>query len=134
MEPSSYLGSHQCAHAAISKEVHIKTDSNSKRAKMTHATKGSTIVAAGKLFVKRATKKQWCHSYTNVTVIKDDLSYREDVFNLPKTKWIQLSDLEVFEVRDDGKSSLVIGIADDGRETMVAYGVSERQCQKIGHR
>jgi hypothetical protein len=40
----------------------------------------------------------------------------------------------VFEVRDVGKSGLVIGIADDGRETMVAYIVPERQCEEIGHR
>jgi hypothetical protein len=69
-----------------------------------------------------------------VTAVKHDLSYREDVFNLPHTKWILLSDLKVFEVRDVGKSGLVIGIAGDGCETMVAYVVSERQCQEIGHR
>jgi hypothetical protein len=134
MEPSSYIGPHQGALAEIMKEVQIKTDGNAKRAKTTHATKGSTLLASRKLFVKRATKKQWLHSYTDVMVIKYDLSYREDFFNLPHTKWILLSDLELFEVRDVGKSGLVIGIADDGRAMMVAYVVYERQCQEIGHR
>jgi hypothetical protein len=86
------------------------------------------------LFVKRASKKQWCHSYTDVTVVKDDLSYREDVFNLPHTKRILLSDLEVFKVRDVGKSGLVIGVAEECCETMVEYVVSERQCQEVSHK
>jgi hypothetical protein len=45
------------------------------------------------------------------TVVNDDLIYREDVFYLPHTKRILLSDLEVFEVRDVVKSGLVIGVA-----------------------
>jgi hypothetical protein len=98
-----------------------KTDGNGKRAKTHHASKG--------LFVKRASKKQWFHSYTDVAVVKDDLRYREDVFHLPHTKRILLSDLEVFEVRDVGKSGLVIGVAEECCETMVAYVVSERQYQ-----
>jgi hypothetical protein len=48
------------------------------------------------------------------------------MFALPHTKRILLSDLDVFEVRDVGKSGLVIGIAVDGCETMVAHIVSER--------
>jgi hypothetical protein len=48
-------------------------------------------------------------------------------------KRILLSDLEVFEVRDVGKSGLVIGIADDGRETMVMYAVSESKCGDMSH-
>jgi hypothetical protein len=103
-----------------------KTDGNGKRAKTHHASKG--------LFVKRASKKQWCHSYTDVTVVKDDLSYSEDVFHLPHTKRILLSDLEVFEVRDVGKSGLVIGVAEECCETIVAYVVSERQCQEVSHK
>jgi hypothetical protein len=70
----------------------------------------------------------------DATVVKDDLSYREDVFHLPHTRRILLSDLEVFEVRDVGKSGLVIGVAEEFCETMVAYVVSERQCQEIGHK
>jgi hypothetical protein len=56
------------------------------------------------------------------------------VFHLPHTKRILLSDLEVFEVRDVGNSGLVIGIAEEGCETMVAYVVSERQCQEVSHK
>jgi hypothetical protein len=56
------------------------------------------------------------------------------VFHLPHTKRILLSDLEVFEVRDVGKSGLVIGIAEEGCETMVAYVVSERQCQEVSQK
>jgi hypothetical protein len=59
-------------------------------------------------------------------VVKDDLSYRQYVFHLPHTKRILLSDLEVFEVIDVGKSGLVIGVAEECCETMVAYVVSER--------
>jgi hypothetical protein len=82
----------------------IKTDVNAKQGKSYHTPKG--------LFVRGATKKQWCHSYTDVTVVKDDLSYREDVFHLPHTNWILLSDLEVFQVRDVGKPGLVSGVAE----------------------
>jgi hypothetical protein len=71
--------------------------------------------------------KKWCHSYKDGTVIKDDISYREDVFHLPHTKRILLSDLEVFEVRAVGKYGLVIGVAEEGCETVVAYVLSERQ-------
>jgi hypothetical protein len=105
MEPSSCLGPHQRARVAIRKEIDIntddnakqtksnlralaaqnKTDDNGKGAKTHHASKG--------LFVKRESKKQWGHSYTDVTVVKYDLSYREDVFRLPHTKRILLSDL-----------------------------------------
>jgi hypothetical protein len=76
---------------------------------------------------KEQVKKQWWHSYTDVTVVKDDLSYREDVFHLPHTKQILLSDLEVFEVIDVGKSGLVICVAEECCDTMVAYIVSERR-------
>jgi hypothetical protein len=123
MEPSSRLGPHQRERVAIGKENNIKTDDNAKltksnrsslaaqnkthgngkRAKTQHASKG--------LLVKRASKKKWCHSYKDVTAVKDDISYREDMFHLPHTKRILLSDLEVFEVRDVGKSGLVIGVA-----------------------
>jgi hypothetical protein len=103
-----------------------KTEGNGKRAKTHHASKG--------LFVKRASKKQWCHSYTDVTVIKDNLSYRECVFHVPHTKRILLSDLEVFKVRDVGKLVLVIGVAEECCETIVAYVVSERQCQEVSHK
>jgi hypothetical protein len=145
MEPSSRLGPHQQARVAIGKEINIKTDDNAKvtksncsslaqnkthgndkRAKTHHASKG--------LIVKRASKKKWCHSYKDVTVVKDDIIYREDVFHLPHTKRILLSDLEVFEVRDVGKSGLVIGVAEEGCETMVAYVVSERQCQEVSQK
>jgi hypothetical protein len=56
------------------------------------------------------------------------------VFHLSHTKRILLSDLEVFEVRDVGKSGLVIGVAEECCETMVAYVVSERQCQEVSHK
>jgi hypothetical protein len=105
-----------------------------KEQKATHATKDNTIYMSRMLLVKRATKKKWSHLYMDVTVVNYDLSYREDIFNLPHTQKILLSDLEVFEVRDAGKSGLVIGIVDVGREMMMAYVVSERQCEEIGHR
>jgi hypothetical protein len=60
----------------------------------------------------------------DVTDVKDNWSYREHVFTLPHTKQILLSDLEFFEVRGVGKSGLVIGIATERRETMVAYIIS----------
>jgi hypothetical protein len=68
-----------------------------------------------------------------VTVVKDDLSHRVDVFCIPHTKRILLSDLEVFELLDEEKSGLVIGVANDESEMMVAYVVSPRQCSEIGH-
>jgi hypothetical protein len=43
------------------------------------------------------------------------------------------SDLEVFELLDEKKYGLIIGVATDERETMVAYVVSPRQCGEIGH-
>jgi hypothetical protein len=133
MEPSLFLGPHQRARAVITNEVQIQIDAkiSAKRTKTTHNTKDKTIHTLQKLLVKRATKKNLSHSYTDVMGVKDKLSYREDVFTLPHTKWILISDLEVFEVRYVGKSSLVIGIAADRRETMVAYIVSERQCGEI---
>jgi hypothetical protein len=85
-------------------------------------------------YLSKEQVKKWCHSYTDVTVVKDDLSYREDVFHLQHTKRILMSDLEVFEVRDVGKSGLVIGVAEKCCETMVAYVVSERQCQEVSHK
>jgi hypothetical protein len=54
-----------------------------------------------------------------VTVVKDNWSYREDVFTLPHTKLILLSDLEVFEVKYVHRSGLVMSIAEDRREKMV---------------
>jgi hypothetical protein len=73
MEPSSCLGPHQRAQVEIRKEIdnktannakrtksnrralaaQNKTDGNGKRAKTHHVSKG--------LFVKRASKIQWCH-------------------------------------------------------------------------
>jgi hypothetical protein len=146
MEPSSCLGPHQRAWVARRKEIDIKTDDNAKRTKSNHRALASqnktdgngkrakTHHASKGLFVKRASRKQWCHSYTDVTVVKDDLSYREDVFHLPHTKRIPLSDLEVFEVRDVGKSGVAIGTSEEWCETMVAYVVSERQCQEVSHK
>jgi hypothetical protein len=58
-----------------------------------------------------------------VTVVKDDLSHRVDVFCTPHKKRILLSDLEVFELLDEKKSGLIIGVEKDERETMVAYVV-----------
>jgi hypothetical protein len=145
MEPSSCLGPHQHTRAAITK-IQIKTDGNAKRAKSNHRASAAQIKTDGNakrakshnsskgLFIRRASKKKWCHSYTDVTVVKDYMSYREDVFHLPHTKRILLSDLEVLEVRDVGKSCLVIGVAEECCETMVACVVSERQCQEIGHK
>jgi hypothetical protein len=138
----------------MTKEIEIKIDGNAKRTKYNHrasaaqnhrasaaqnrtngnAKRAKTHHASKKLFVKRASKKQWCHSYTDVTVVKDDMSYREDVFNLPHTKRILLYDLEVFQVRDLGKSGLVIGVAEECCDIMVAYIVSERQCQEVSHK
>jgi hypothetical protein len=107
MEPSSCLGPHQRAWEAITKEIQIKTDGNAKRAKSNHRASTARIKTDGNynqekshhaskgIFVRRASKKQWCHSYTDVTVVKDYLSYREDVFHLPHTTRILMSDLEV---------------------------------------
>jgi hypothetical protein len=57
------------------------------------------------------------------------------VFHLPHTKRILLSDLEVFEVRDVGKSGLVIGVADKGCETMVYRSQSweVRETMSLGY-
>jgi hypothetical protein len=146
MEPSSCRGPHKRARVAIRKEIDIKTDNNAKQTKSNRRElvaqnktydngKGANTHHASKgLFVKRASKKQWCHSYTDVTVVKGYLSYREDVFHLPHTKRILLSDLEVFEVSDVDKSGLDIGIAEECCETMVAYVVSEIQCQEVSHK
>jgi hypothetical protein len=146
MEPGSFLGPHQRAGVAITKEIQIKTDGNAKRAKSNHCASAAHIKTGGnvkrakshhaskRLFVRIESKKQWCQSYTDVTVVKEDLSYREDMFHLPHTKIILLSDLEVFEVRDVGKSGLAIGVAEEWCETMVAYALSERKCQEIGHK
>jgi hypothetical protein len=124
METSSCLGPHQRARVAIRKEIDTKTDDNTKRTKSNrralaaqnktddNGKRAKTHHASKGLFVKRASKKQWCHSYTDVTVVKDYLSYKEDVFYLPHTKRILLYGLEVFEVRDVGKSGLVIGVAE----------------------
>jgi hypothetical protein len=124
MEPSPFLGPQQRAWVVITNnEVQIETDANilAKKQKKTHNTKDNTIHTSRKLLVKRATKNKWSHSYADVTVVKYDLSYREDVFTLPHTKWILLSDLDMFEVKDAGKSGLLIYITAVGRETMVVY-------------
>jgi hypothetical protein len=146
MEPSSCLGPHQRAPVAIRKEIDIKTDDNAKQTKSNHRAlaaqsktdgngkQAKTHHASRGLFVQRASKKQWCHSYIDVTVVKENLSYREDVFHLPHTKWILLSDLKVFQVRDVGKLGLVIGVVKECCEIMVAYVVSERQCQEVSHK
>jgi hypothetical protein len=108
MESSSCRGTHQRAWVAIRKEIDIKIDGNAKRTKSNdralaaqnkaddNGKRAKTHHVLKGIFFKRASKKQWCHSYTDVTVIKDDISYREDVFNLPHTKRILLSDLEFF--------------------------------------
>jgi hypothetical protein len=80
-------------------------------------------------YLSKERVKKRCLSYKDATVVKGDISYREDLFHRPHTKRILLSDLEVFEVRYVGKSGFVVGVADEGCETMVAYVVSERQCQ-----
>jgi hypothetical protein len=103
-----------------------KTLGNGKRAKTHHTSNG--------ILVKRVSRKKRCLSYKDVTVVKDDINYREDVFYLPHKKRILLSDLEVFEVRDVGKYGLVSGVADEGCETMVAYVVLERQCQEVSQK
>jgi hypothetical protein len=105
MKPSSFCAPHQHERAAITNKVQIRTDGkiSAKRTKATHTTKDNTIYTSRKLLVKRATKKKWSHSNMDLTVIKDDLGYREDVFNLPHMKRILLADLEVFEVRGAGE-------------------------------
>jgi hypothetical protein len=76
---------------------------------------------------------KWYNSPSEVTFVKAELSHREDVFCIPHIKRILLSDLEVFELTDERKSGLVMGVAMDERETMVAYVVSLRQCSEISH-
>jgi hypothetical protein len=86
-----------------------------------------------KLIVKQSTRTKLRHCLSEVTVVKDDLSHRVDVFSIPHTKRILISDLEVFELLDEKKSGLIIVMATDERETMVAYVVSPRQFGEIGH-
>jgi hypothetical protein len=94
--------------------------------------KRSRIIQGRKtLIFKRATKKKWCHSYLEVTAVKNDLSHREDVFCIPHTKQILLSDLEVFGLTDGLNYGLVIGVAIIEREAMVVYIVSLKQCSEI---
>jgi hypothetical protein len=76
---------------AIRKEIDIKTDGNAKQTKSNHRAsaaqnrtdgngkRANTHHASKGLFVKRASKKQWCHSYIDITVVKEDPSYIEDV-------------------------------------------------------
>jgi hypothetical protein len=87
-------------------------DGNAKQAKSHYASKG--------LLVRRSSEQQWCHKCTDATVIKDNMSNREDVFHLSHIKGILLSDLEVFEIIDVGKFGLVIGVAEKYCEKMVA--------------
>jgi hypothetical protein len=91
---------------------------------------GGQIRGKKKLIVKRAMMNKWRHCVSEVTVVKYDLSHRVDVFCISQ---ILLSDLEVFQILDEKKSGLIIGVATDERETMVAYVVSPRQCGEIGH-
>jgi hypothetical protein len=65
--------------------------------------------------------------------VKDVLSHRVDVFYIPDTKRILLSDQLVLELLGNKKYGLIIGVATDQRDTMVAYGVSPRKCGEIGH-
>jgi hypothetical protein len=78
-------------------------------------------------------RTKWRRCLSEVTFVKDYLSHRVDLFCIPHTTRILLSDLEVSEFFDDKKSSLIIGVATYERETMVTYGVSPMQCGEIGH-
>jgi hypothetical protein len=118
------VGPHDRARLQINQELKIETDCMRTRGK---------IRGKKKLIVKPAMMKKWRHCVSEMTVVKDDLSHIVDVFCTPHTKRILLSDLEVFELLDEEKSGLVIGVTTDERETMVAYVVSPRQCSEIGH-
>jgi hypothetical protein len=115
---------HDRARLQINQELEIETDC---------MRTGVKIQGKKKLIVKRATRTKWRHCLSEVTVVKDDLSHRVDVCCIPHIKRILISDLEVFELLDEEKYGLIIGVATDECETMVAYVVSPRQCGEIGH-
>jgi hypothetical protein len=123
-EVSKRVGPHDRARLQINQELKIETDC---------MRTGGQIQGKKKLIVKQATRTKWCDCLSEVMVVKDDLSHRLDVFCIPHTEQMLLSDLEVFELLDDNKSGLIICVATYERETMVAYVVSPRQCGEIGH-
>jgi hypothetical protein len=123
-EAAKRVGPHDRARLQTNQELKIETDC---------MRTGGQIRGKKKLIVKRATRKKWRHCLSEVIVVKDDLSHRVDVFCIPHTKRILLSDLEVFELFDQKKSGLIIVVATDEHETMVAYVLSPRQCGEIGH-
>jgi hypothetical protein len=113
-EVTKRVGPHDRARLQINQELKIETDC---------MRTGAQNRGKKKLTVKRATGEKWRHCLSEVTVVKDDLSHRVDVFCIPHTKRVLLSDLEVFEILDEKKYGLIIGVAKDERETMVAYVV-----------
>jgi hypothetical protein len=123
-EVTKRVGSHDRSRIKINQEPKIDMDC---------MRKGGHIQGKKKLIFNRATRTKWRHYVSEVTVVKDDLSHRQVVFCIPHTKRILLSDLEVFKLLDEKKYGLIIGVATGERETMVAYAVSPRQCDEIGH-
>jgi hypothetical protein len=121
---AKHVGPHDRTRLQINQELKIETDC---------MRTGGQIRGKKKLNVKRATLNKWRHCVSEVTVVKDDLSHRVDVFCIPHTNRILLSGLEVFELLDEKKYGLIKGVETDERETMVAYVVSPRQCGEIGH-
>jgi hypothetical protein len=100
------VGPYDRSRIQINQELKIETDCMGA---------GGQIQVKKKLILKRATLKKWRHCVSEVTVLKDDLSHRVDVFCIPHTKRILISDLEVFKILDERKSSLAIGVATDAR-------------------
>jgi hypothetical protein len=123
-EVTKRVGPHDQARIQINQELKIETDC---------MRKGGQIQGKKKLIVKRATRTKWRHFLSELRVVKDDLIHRLDVFCIPHKKRILLFDLGVFELLDEKKSGLIIGLATDEREMMVVYVVSPRQCGAIGH-
>jgi hypothetical protein len=123
-EGTKRVGIHDRARLQINQELKIETDC---------IRKGGQIQGKKKLIVKRATRTKWRHCLSEVMVVKDNLSHRPGVFCIPHTERILLSDLEVFELLDEKKYGLIIGVATDEYEAMVAYAVSPRQCGEILH-
>jgi hypothetical protein len=76
-EVTKRVGPHDQAWLRINQELKIETD---------FMRTGGQIQGKKKLIVKRATRTKWCHCLSEVTVVKDDLSQRVDVFCIPHKK------------------------------------------------
>jgi hypothetical protein len=103
-EVTKCVGPHDRARLQLNQELKIDTDC---------MRKGGQIQGKKKLIVKQSRRTKWRHCVSEVTVVKDDLSHRLDVFCIPHTKRILLSDLEFLELLDEKKPGFIIGVATD---------------------